>query len=49
MTKITEQERTYHRELIWKNLLELFENKNSLTNKSIVKCQKKFINNLNFL
>jgi len=46
MTKFTEQECTYHRELIWQNVLELFEKK-YLTQKSIIKSQKKFINSLN--
>ena len=48
MTKLTEQERTYHRELIWENVLELFRKKN-LTQKSIIKSQKKFINSLNII
>ena len=48
MTKLTEQERTYHRELIWANVLELFGKKN-LTQKSIIKSQKKFINSLNII
>ena len=49
MTKFTEQEKTYHRQLIWNNVLDLFEKKNSLTHKSIIKSQKTLINNLNIL
>lgn len=49
MRKFTEQDRTYHRELIWNNVLELFEKKKSLSEKSIIKCQKRLINNLNVL
>lgn len=47
--KYTEQERTYHRELIWKNAYDLFQIKNGLTHKSIIKSQKSLINNLNIL
>ena len=49
MTKFTEQEKTYHRQLIWSNVLDLFQKKNSLTHKSIIKSQKTLINNLNIL
>ena len=49
MTKFTEQEKTYHRQLIWNNVLDLFQKKNSLTHKSIIKSQKTLINNLNIL
>jgi len=47
MTKITEQEQTYYRQLIWENVLDLFEKKKNLTHKSIIKSQRSFINNLN--
>ena len=47
MTKFSEQDRTFHRELIWKNALDLFENRKGMTNLSIIKSQKKFINSLN--
>ena len=47
MTKFSEQDRTFHRELIWKNALDLFENRKGMTNLSIIKSQKKFINLLN--
>lgn len=47
MTKLTEQDHVYHRELIWQNALDLFNKKNGLTHISIIKSQKKFINNLN--
>ena len=49
MTKFTEQERTYHRQLILENALNLFEKRNILSHKSIIKSQKSFINNLNIL
>tara|TARA_Y100000590_G_C15220531_1_gene826050 strand:+ start:132 stop:404 length:273 start_codon:yes stop_codon:yes gene_type:complete len=49
MPKFTEQERTYNRQLIFENVLDLFEKKNGLTYKSIIKSQKKLINNLNIL
>ena len=44
MSKYTEQDRTYHRELIWQNAIDLFNQKQGMTNKSIIKSQKKFIN-----
>lgn len=44
MSKYTEQDRTYHRELIWQNAVDLFNQKQGMTNKSIIKSQKKFIN-----
>ena len=44
---ITEQDRTYFRELIWKNALELFEKRNGMTHNSIIKTQKKYINSFN--
>jgi hypothetical protein len=47
--KYTEQERTYHRELIWHNALDLFEKRKGLSHKSIIKSQKSLINNLNIL
>lgn len=47
--KYTEQERTYHRELIWKNALDLYEKRKGLSHKSIIKSQKSLINNLNIL
>jgi uncharacterized pyridoxamine 5'-phosphate oxidase family protein len=47
MPKLTEQDKTYYRKLIWNNALELFEKKNSFSHKSIIKSQKRFINNLN--
>lgn len=47
MSKLTEQERTFLRELVWKNALDLFEKKEGLTSKSMIKIQKRFINDLN--
>ena len=44
MTKFSEQDRTFHRELIWKNALDLFENRKGMTHLSIIRSQKKFIN-----
>ena len=49
MPKFTEQERNYHRLLIWENVLYLFENKKSLSNKLIIKFQKRLINKLNII
>ena len=49
MTTFTEQERTYLRYLIWKNAQDLFEKKNHLNHKSIIKSQRNFINNINVL
>jgi len=43
----TGQDRAYHNELIWKNLVNLFNKKQGLTIKSFIKSQKKFIHNLN--
>jgi hypothetical protein len=47
MSKLTEQECSFLRELVWKNALNLFEKKESLTHKSLIKIQKRFINDLN--
>jgi hypothetical protein len=49
MTKLTEQERSYHRELIWQNAYDLYEKKSGLTHKSLIKSQKSFINSLGTL
>lgn len=49
MVKFTEQEYSYHRQLIWQNTLDLFEKRNSYTVKSLIKIQKKYINNLNII
>jgi len=49
MKKFTEQERTYYRQLIWDNALDLFEKKNGLTHNLIIKSQRRFINKLNVL
>ena len=49
MVKFTEQEYSYLRELIWQNTLDLFEKRNSYTVKSLIKKQKKYINNLNII
>lgn len=40
------QDRTYHRELVWKNAVKLFEKRNGMTPKSIINTQKAFIHNL---
>lgn len=45
--KITEQDRTYFRELIWKNTLDLFQKRKSMSPKSIISMQRKFINSFN--
>ena len=44
--KISEQERAYHRELIWLNTKTLFQKKNSMTPKSIINSQISYINQL---
>lgn len=49
MVKYTEQERSFHRELVWQNALDLFEKRNGQTHKSVIKSQKSFINNFNIL
>lgn len=46
MPKYTPQDRSYHRELIWKNSIKLFQNRNSMTSKSILRSQRSFINSL---
>ena len=46
MTKYSEQDRVYHRELIWKNAFDLFENRKYLTPRVILRHQRKFINDL---
>lgn len=46
MPKYTPQERSYHRELIWKNAIELFQKRNSMNSKCILRTQRSFINNL---
>ena len=45
--KTTEQDRSYFRELIWKNALDLFERRSGMTPSSILKTQRKFINSFN--
>lgn len=42
--KVTEQDRTYYRELIWKNALELFEKRNVLPQNAIINSQMRYIN-----
>ena len=49
MTKLTEQELSYHRELIWQNAYYLYKKKSGLTHKSLIKSQKSFINSLGTL
>ena len=44
MPKYTPQERSYHRELIWENAVKLFEKRNSMTSKCILRSQRAFIN-----
>ena len=46
MPKYTPQDRSYHRELIWKNSISLFEKRNIMTSKSILHSQHSFINSL---
>jgi hypothetical protein len=47
MSKYTEQDRTYYRELIWRNALDLFNNKKNKTDKFIINSQKKYIDSFN--
>ena len=44
MPKYTPQDRSYHRELIWENAVKLFEKRNSMTSKCILRSQHAFIN-----
>jgi len=44
MPKYTTQDRSYHRELIWENAIKLFEKRNIMTQKSILRSQRAFIN-----
>ena len=46
MPKYTPQDRSYHRELIWENAVKLFEKRNSMTSKCILRSQRAFINRL---
>ena len=46
MPKYTPQDRSYHRELIWENAVKLFEKRNSMTPKCILRSQRAFINGL---
>lgn len=46
MPKYTPQDRSYHRELIWENAVKLFEKRNSMTSKCILRSQRAFINGL---
>lgn len=48
MNKLSEQEKSYCRELIWKNARDLFEKRNSMPPIIILKLQKKYINSFNF-
>ena len=45
-SKFTEQDCTYMRELIWKNALDLFKKRKGQSASSIIKMQRKFINEL---
>lgn len=48
--KISEQDKTYHRELVWNNALNLlidFDKKKFENTEYILRNQKKFINNIN--
>lgn len=47
MNKLSEQEKSYCRVLIWKNACDLFEKRNSMPSSIILKMQKRFINNYN--
>ncbi len=49
MPKYTPQDRSYHRELIWENAIKLFEKRNSMTSKCILRSQRAFINNLELI
>ena len=46
MPKYTPQDCSYHRELIWENTVKLFQNRNSMSSKSILRSQYSFINGL---
>ena len=49
MGKFTEQDKSYIRELVWKNAVELFEKKKSMSPNVILKTQKRLINKYNIL
>ena len=49
MVKLTREDIDYRRELVWLNALNLFNQKNNYTLKSIIKAQKKYIHRLNLL
>lgn len=44
MNKLSEQEKSYCRELVWKNAQGLFEKRNSMPSSVIIKMQKRLIN-----
>ena len=46
MKKYCEQDRAYHRELIWQNAFNLFEKRKYMTSRVILRHQKKFIHDL---
>lgn len=47
MNKLSEQEKSYCRELIWKNTRDLFEKRNSIPPSIILKMQRRYINSFN--
>lgn len=49
MPKYTPQDCSYHRELIWENAVKLFEKRNNMTSKSILRSQRTFINNFQLM
>ena len=49
MPKYTPQDHSYHRELIWENTIKLFEKRNNMTSKSILRSQRTFINNFQLM
>ena len=44
MKKVSEQDRIYHRELIWIHLLDCFNTNEQLTDDALLKRHKKYIN-----
>ena len=49
MNKLSEQEKSYFRELVWKNAQGLFEKRNSMPPSIILKMQKRLINSYDII
>lgn len=49
MPKYTPQDRSFHHTLIWENAVKLFEKRNIMSSKCILRSQRSFINNLELI